>query len=151
MTPFAFNSPHASTGFLVWQMSNLWQRHIREALESFDLTHVQFVLLAGLLWLKDHDDEDVSQAQLANFVKADVMMTSKVVRSLEEKGLLERSLHPGDTRAKSLRLTQQGRELLSRAIPIVEICDAQFFQSLGAQAAQFNAQLLAIIRAGTPT
>jgi MarR family transcriptional regulator, organic hydroperoxide resistance regulator len=150
MTPFAFNSPHASTGFLVWQMSNVWQRQIRVALEPFGLTHVQFALLAGLLWLKDHNDEDVSQAQLAQFVKADVMMTSKVVRSLAEKGLLARSAHAGDTRAKSLQLTQKGRELLLQAIPTVEACDARFFQVLGAQAAQFNAQLLAII-GGDPT
>jgi MarR family transcriptional regulator, organic hydroperoxide resistance regulator len=150
MSPFAFNSPHASTGFLVWQMNNLWQRQIRAALEPFELTHVQFVLLAGLLWLKNHDDEDVHQAQLANFVKADVMMTSKVVRSLEEKGLLARGAHPGDTRAKSLQLTHQGHELLLRAIPTVEACDAQFFQVLGTQTAEFNAQLLAII-GGDPT
>lgn len=147
--PFSSGGPEASTGFLIWQMSNLWQGRIRALLEPFDLTHVQFVLLAGLLWLEAHDGEEVSQVRLAHFVKTDVMMTSKVIRTLENKGLLERHIHSADTRAKSLALTARGRELVQEAMPAVESCDARFFRALGDEAGKFNAQLVAIIQSDT--
>ncbi len=42
-----------STGFLFWQITNLWQKRIRENLLILDLTHVQFVLLASLAWFEE--------------------------------------------------------------------------------------------------
>src|SRR3546814_15453085 len=40
--------PENSPGFLLWQVTNQWQRRLRATLEPLGLTHVQFVLLAGL-------------------------------------------------------------------------------------------------------
>ena len=55
-------------------------------LESHELTHVQFVLLASLWWLVDHDDHSLTQAQLAQQAGTDPMMTSQVTRKLENPG-----------------------------------------------------------------
>ena len=46
---FGFESPDDSPGFLLWQVTNLWQRRIRAALEPLGLTHVQFVFVAGAI------------------------------------------------------------------------------------------------------
>ncbi len=43
-----YPDPEASTGLMLWRVTNSWQRTIRAALAPFDLTHVQFVLLAVL-------------------------------------------------------------------------------------------------------
>ena len=76
--------------------------------------------------------------------KTDVMMTSKVLRTLESKGLIQRDAHPVDTRAKSLLVTTQGHELLSRAITVVNAVDDEFFGVLGAQKVEFNSSLLSL-------
>ncbi len=43
-----FSYPEESPGFLLWQVSNLWQKLQRKALSQLNLTHVQFALLSGI-------------------------------------------------------------------------------------------------------
>jgi MarR family transcriptional regulator, organic hydroperoxide resistance regulator len=84
-----FNEPNDNPGFLLWRVTNAWQRQIRAALEPLDLTHVQFVLLASLAWLSNQETS-IPQVLLAGHANTDVMMTSQVVRTLEAKGYLAR-------------------------------------------------------------
>jgi DNA-binding MarR family transcriptional regulator len=57
-------------------------------------------------------------------------MASQVLRSLERKGLVEREVDPGDSRARRLRLTRRGAHLAPRAIAVVERVDAAFFEGV---------------------
>jgi DNA-binding MarR family transcriptional regulator len=118
--------PAQSPGFLLWHATLRWQRAIAAALEPLDLTHVQFVLLACAWWLNDHGEEP-NQLRLARQAGTDVKMTSQVVRSLERKGLLARTIDPADTRARRLKVTPRGAELAPRAIAAVERVDSEFF------------------------
>jgi MarR family transcriptional regulator, organic hydroperoxide resistance regulator len=127
---FQFESADESPGFMLWRVSSLWQRQIKTALEPFDLTHTQFVLLAGLSWL-EKQTSNITQVQLAEHLGMDVMMTSQVLRTLESKELLERQAHPTDSRAKALRLTKAGLELSAKTVPVVEAADQDFFSRLG--------------------
>ncbi len=86
---FSFDNAEDSSGFLLWQVTNLWQREIRKALEQYDLTHSQFVLLASTHWLT-LQNKDVTQVLLSMHTKIDPMTTSKVLRPLQTKGLLKR-------------------------------------------------------------
>ncbi len=54
-------------------------------------------------------------------------MTSQVFHKLEAKGLLQRDVDLTDSRARRLRLTPVGLELVGRAIAAVEQVDAEFF------------------------
>ena len=149
--PFSSAEANDSSGFLLFQVTALWQRRIALALRPLDLTQVQYALLASLLWLsRQGDGEEVTQARLAAHAKLDVMMTSQVLRALEGRGLLERRPHPSDTRAKALRLTPAGRALTTRAVPAVEAADARFFDALGAARTGLNRHLLALIEAHAP-
>jgi DNA-binding MarR family transcriptional regulator len=141
---FQFQRPEDSPGFLLWQVSNLWQRRLNAGLRQIGLTHVQFVLLAGIEWLS-YSQEHVTQVQLASHAKADVMMTSKVLRSLEKKEWVTRDIHPTDTRAKCVVLTKTGREVLLKAIKLVEEIDGEFFSALNDRFVTFNAQLLELV------
>lgn len=137
-----FPSPHRqatdSPGFLLWVISNDWRREQTAALDPLGLTHVQFVLLASLLWLAmTEPDEPVTQARLARHARTDAMMTSQVARALEERRLLARVPHPTDTRAKCLELTSKGEELVRRAFPLVERVNSEFFGRLGNRYAGF--------------
>ncbi|KOG45397.1 MarR family transcriptional regulator [Streptomyces virginiae] len=120
-------SPGESPGFLLWHATLRWQREIAAALAPLDLTHVQFVLLACTWWLNSQG-EHPNQLALARQAGTDVKMTSQVLRTLENKGLVAREVDPADTRAKRLRVTDAGADLAPRAIAAVEGADARFFR-----------------------
>lgn len=124
---------------MLWRVTNAWQAAQRSALRPFDLTHVQFVLLASLTWL--HGEEPVTQRHLAAHAGTDPMMTSQVLRALEGKGLVERHPHPRDARARALQVTPAGLELANRAVVAVEEVDARFFGPLGAEGADLTRML----------
>ena len=137
-----FASADESPGLLLWQVTNRWQAAVRAALEPFDLTHVQFVLMAALTWNSGANaDTPVMQRDLADQASTDPMMTSQVLRALERKGLIERREHPHDRRAKSLVPTASGVALANRAIVAVEECDRMFFGPLAAGTVDFAAAL----------
>lgn len=144
---FQFDHPDDSPGFLLWQVSNLWQRRMKAGLSNLGLTHVQFVLLAGIVWL-NQKGESVTQAAVAAHAKTDVMMTSKVLRTLEQRGLVKRNPHAKDTRAKSLTTTSQGEQLFKEAIKIVDRIDNEFFEVSGCQLKEFNKCLRVYLTVG---
>ena len=121
--------PNASPGFLLWHATLQWQRGIAAVLAPLDLTHVQFVLLASTWWLNGQG-EHPSQVRLAEQAGTDIKMTSQVVRTLEQKELIEREVDPADTRARRLRVTKRGKRLAPRAIEAVEAVDAEFFSEI---------------------
>lgn len=122
-----FALPEKSAGYLLWQVTHSWQRQVDAALLELGITHLQFVLLAGIGWLTRSGDL-LTQVQLAEFCNIDVMQISQVVRKLETKELVKRSAHPTDTRAKALTLTLTGEAILEQAVPQIERLDAAFFR-----------------------
>jgi MarR family transcriptional regulator, organic hydroperoxide resistance regulator len=127
--PSRLSGPGESPGFLLWRVSNAWQRQQRAALAPLGLTHAQFVLLAAATWFGA--SETLTQARLAELTGIDPMTTSQVVRALESASLVERRAHPIDPRAKAIAVTRQGAVLAKRAIVVVEETDAAFFGPLG--------------------
>jgi DNA-binding MarR family transcriptional regulator len=127
-------------GFMLWQITNGWQRAIRAALAPTGLTYVQLVLLAGL---QDRiaAGTSVSQAGLAQALGADVMMTSQVLRALEAGGLVRRDRDPRDTRARTLALTEEGEAKLREALPVLDAVDTDFFRVLGHKEDRFAKSL----------
>lgn len=124
---FSFKHPDQSPGFLLWQLTNQWQRLQRSALTKIGLTHGQFVVLANVLWLSSLPDNIVTQQQVGDHAKIDKMSMSDLVATLIKKKLLHRASHKNDMRAYSLTLTTQGHEKVLKAIPIVEDIDKTFF------------------------
>jgi DNA-binding MarR family transcriptional regulator len=128
--PSRLPGPHASPGFLLWKVSNAWQRQQRAALQAFELTHSQFVLLASATWFGA--DETLTQTRLSELSGVDVMTTSSVVRTLEAAGLMQRAAHPDDPRAKAIAVTAAGKSKVRKAIVAVERVDAAFFAPVAA-------------------
>jgi DNA-binding MarR family transcriptional regulator len=122
------SGPGESPGFLLWKISNAWQRRQRAALQPFGLTHSQFVILATATWFGA--EEVLTQTRLSELSGVDPMTTSQLVRALEEAGLVERREHPNDPRAKAIAVTRAGREKAAAAIVVVEDTDEQFFASV---------------------
>lgn len=140
-----FEAAGDSPGLTLWQVTNRWQAVMRTALAPHGLTHVQYVLLASLVWMRAQDPErPISQAELAEWAATDVMMTSQVVRALESKGFVERSRHPVDGRAVALRPTVEGTARARAATRDVESADAGFFAPVE-DAARFGAELRRLV------
>ena len=140
-----FSSADESPGLLLWQVTNRWQAAQRAALKPFGLTHVQFVLLASLAWL----GKPVTQRELAAHACTDPMMTSQVLRVLEQRGLVGRTVHPADARARAVSVTRAGRTLADRANAAVEGCDREFFAPLSSGRNRFTSSLRRLRDAST--
>lgn len=146
--PFQFDKAEDSSGFLLWQVTNLWQREIKKALEKHGLTHSQFVLLASIHWLT-LSKQDVTQILLSSHTKIDPMTTSTVLRTLQTKGFLKREEHQTDTRAKTVSLTDKGVKTVIQAVKTVEQFDDKFFSPLGKQTGDFNRKLSLLLQTQT--
>ncbi|TND09628.1 MAG: transcriptional regulator [Bacteroidetes bacterium] len=132
-------------GFLLWQASNKWQRNMKAALDSIGLTHVQYLLLNALA----QTGKTQTQSALAAAAGADVMMTSKVLRTLEKKKFISRKIQAGDSRSMNVQLSDAGKKILQKADVLVEKTDEDFFSALPSKRSKFVKNLSALLAAGT--
>lgn len=123
--------PKQSPGFLLWHISTSWRSSIEAALKTFGLTHPQFVVLATTGWLT-RNGELATQAAIGKMAGLDPNTTSQIITGLEKKELIKREAS-FDGRAKNPKLTTQGNELLTQALPAVEQEDSEFFNILSLQ------------------
>jgi DNA-binding MarR family transcriptional regulator len=123
---FNFVQPEDSPGFLLWQTTIIWQRLIKKALDPYQISHAQFVILACALWFEEMMEE-LTQVLIVRQSKLDKMTVSKSLKKLANLKLIKRAEHETDTRAKSVQLTIKGKTLITKLIPIVEKIDGKFF------------------------
>ncbi len=131
--------PARSFGYRLWMLRHGWTRRVEAALAPTGLTHMQFFVMRAL----EHCAcSRPSQTALSELMQVDRMTISKVVRTLEAKGLLTRAPHPADPRANVLALTAAGRALLERAVALAIAEQERFFGRLGpARKAEFSEML----------
>lgn len=129
--PYGFDRPEDSPGFSLWQVSILWQRKIKAALDVHGVSHSAFVIMAVLYWLKIKNYEP-TQITIVKLTKLDKMTVSKVLKQLVSHGYAIRFENSKDTRAKTVLLTEQGAALIKILVPIVETVDKQFFDKINA-------------------
>lgn len=118
-----------STGLLFIRTYHKWHGLIKNKLRTIDLTHPQFVVLTTLAALL-RQQEWVSQTHIAQFSDMDVMTVSQIIRLLVKKGLIMREVHPKDSRANIILLTDTGLQKVNQALPLVEGIDQAFFGKL---------------------
>ena len=118
-----------STGLLFIRAYHKWHGLIKNELKTIDLTHPQFVVLTSLAALLRRQ-EWVSQTDIARFSDMDVMTVSQIIRLLVKKGLIMREVHPKDSRANIILLTDTGLQKVNQALPLVEGIDQAFFGKL---------------------
>lgn len=128
-SPFGFDVPEDSPGFLLWQTTISWQRLIKKSLEPYDISHAQFVIMAILLWLQDQK-KDITQIDIIKMSKLDKMTVSKSLKKLTSMNFIKRRENQEDTRAKSVQLTKSGASITKKLVPIVENVDAKFFSQI---------------------
>lgn len=122
-----YPNPEDQIGFLLWQLSNAWDKRVNSVLSELHQNQSQYFHLAGLAWLSCCED-NITQARLAAYTRTNQMLTSKVVRSLEKAKLITRKQHKTDTRAKVLEVTDLGYEVVFAALEKVMQADNTFFK-----------------------
>ncbi|MFJ7215399.1 MarR family winged helix-turn-helix transcriptional regulator [Amycolatopsis sp. NPDC098790] len=108
----------STPGHLIWRLSTKWRVAVDRALAPAGLTHAQYVFLASLFGLECAGTTP-SQRELADEAGLEALYTSKLARSLDADGLVERTRDPADTRTIRLSLTPRGREVVEPAIATV--------------------------------
>ncbi|MFI7407309.1 MarR family winged helix-turn-helix transcriptional regulator [Streptomyces sp. NPDC049627] len=143
-------SENVSPGFLVWRLSTKWRVAVDRAVTPLGLTHAQYALVASLYGMQRRGERP-SQRRLADHTGLEPLYVSKLARSLETAGLLERTRDPRDPRAVQLALTEQGHERTLQAIKVVQGLLQQQLAPLGgldsARAREFTRDLATLLDA----
>jgi MarR family transcriptional regulator, organic hydroperoxide resistance regulator len=137
---YQFVRSEGSTGFLLWQVTKLWQREIKKELEKYNLTYSEFIFLTGTYWLI-LNKQIVTHILLSSHVKMNQMRASIDLRRLQNKGLLKQHEHLTDTRSKIITLTDAGLKVIKEVVNAVELFDQVFFQPLADKENDLNVKL----------
>jgi DNA-binding MarR family transcriptional regulator len=137
----AFEEPADSLGFSIWKTALLWQKAVKEKLDPIGVTHVQFLLLNSLAALNKNQSLAITQRMLSDHSGCDKMMTSKVLRTLEDRKLVYRKNHHSDTRSFSLLLSSKGLDVLRESTGAFAEAERQFFELLGKKERGFSKRL----------
>ena len=145
-SPFAVENLEEDTGFLMLQVSNLWESFHDRALKKYHgISHMQYAVLASVYWLVLHSNKEVTQTILAQHTRIAPMTISQMFKVLEAKGYIYRKAHSTDVRAKAVDLTPEGKELMRKAVITILHVDTKFFQGLGKSIHRFNRCLVDIL------
>ena len=88
-------------------------RRFDEALRPFELTNGQFSLLMSL-----NRPEPPSMGPVASLLAMDRTTLTAALKPLERRGLVKVLRDQSDRRTRLLKLTDNGRNLLARALPV---------------------------------
>jgi DNA-binding MarR family transcriptional regulator len=113
----SLGAPENAVGFVLWRLVHRYVREIDRVMAPLDLTHLQFTTLALAAWL-GRSGEAIPQSELSRAGDIHPMQISLMLKALEAKRLIARPRSQGDTRAKTVEVTQAGLTALRRALPI---------------------------------
>lgn len=97
------------------------KQHLNDRLKDNNLTLSQFMVLK---YLKQHDNEKVSQKELAQAVQVTHPTMIGLIDRLEEKGMVSRQVDGNDRRYRYIRLTDMGRQYLNQSKQDAEVMDS---------------------------
>ena len=132
-------------GFLVYRLSTKWQAAVDRAVAPFGITHAQYSVLASLRSMT-RGGRRPSQREVADRLGLDPVFVSKLVRTLEHSGLVERNDHPTDARAFALGLTEAGVRTIDPAIKVVVALQDDLMAPLGGMSTKATAQFVSAIQ-----
>jgi DNA-binding MarR family transcriptional regulator len=113
----SLGAPENAVGFVLWRLVHRYVREVDHVMAPLDLTHLQFTTLALAAWL-GRSGEAVPQSELSRAADIHPMQISLMLKALEAKRLIARPRCQGDTRAKTVKVTQAGLTALRHALPI---------------------------------
>lgn len=107
---------------------------------EFGLSIPEWRVLAHLA-----QSQSVSVREIHARVDMDKSKVSRAAARLEEAGLIEKRAHAEDRRLLDMRLTDKGRALIDRIVPIADAYQASVLEKIGADAPAFRRALLLLL------
>lgn len=98
--------PKDYAGFLIWQLSNKWERYVNQRLKAHNINQGESFHLISIIQLSQRLSE-VTQVDIADATGGSIMNTSKILKSLEKKQWITRE-PASDSRAKKVSITEAG-------------------------------------------
>lgn len=118
--------PNNSPGFWLHHAALAWHALVEHRLKELELTHSQFMVLSVIGWLSRTGDSP-NQQEIANKAGIDRMLTSRLIRRLEEAGHVVRLADDSDARVMRVGLSPAGKEVVRQAVEIVRDIDETVF------------------------
>ena len=115
-----------SPGGYLLLVAQKWERAVDHVLDGFDTTCTQVELLSCIVELMK-EGNPVTQKDIAEFLDRDKNTVSEVMRSLEKKGYITRTVSESDLRAKYILLTDKGYDLLEKSVREMVRMNERFF------------------------
>ncbi len=103
--------------------AHVFAQRTKEA--GLDVTPVQFAAMSAIL-----ETPGMDQASVAAQIAYDRATIGGVIDRLEQKGWLSRSVSPKDRRSRVVALTEEGRAMLDRILPVVRSLQADILPGL---------------------
>jgi DNA-binding MarR family transcriptional regulator len=132
--------------FLPYQLAVVSSRVSKQFAEryraEFGLTIPEWRVLAHLA-----QSDQVSVREVQARVDMDKSKISRAAARLEASGLIEKRANPEDRRLLDMRLTDAGRTLFARIVPIANAYQAEILAQLAAEAPAFRTALLRLLDA----
>ena len=131
-------NPNNYAGFLVWQIANKWEKYVNIQLKKHNATQSEcFCMISILQLLQDKNQvkglkitremtPEVTQVDIARQSGNSIMNTSKILKNLEKKDLIERTTAL-DSRAKSIKLTKKGMQISMNVASVLHQANSDFY------------------------
>jgi len=104
---------------------------------GFAITIDQWLILKTVL-----DIPNITQHQIAEIVFKDIASVTRIIELLVQKGYLQRSAHPIDSRRFRLRVTLPGKRTIKKLIPTIESNRATALHGIAARDMEMLQQAL---------
>ena len=131
-------NPNDYAGFLIWQVANKWEKYVNIQLKEYDTTQSECFCMISILQLlqaKNQTDglktapkilPEITQVDIAKQSGNSIMNTSKILKNLEKKDLIERRTAL-DSRAKSVKLTKKGIQISMNVVSVLHQANSDFY------------------------
>jgi DNA-binding MarR family transcriptional regulator len=117
---------------------------LRERLAQ-DAPELRSSQLRVLEWLPP---DGLTISELADSVEMTTQGCGQFVRQLEGLGMVEVTVAAHDARARRVRITARGREALRRATLVLQACDEEWSERVGAERYRVFREVLAEVALG---
>lgn len=110
------NREHIITSRLLFRTSYLIERQMTEALKPFNLTMHEYMALAIIM---TESDFLLKPSELSIALNATRVQMTRLMDTLENRGLAKRLHNKEDRRSLTLKITPKGIEILDQIAPII--------------------------------
>ena len=123
-------------GIDIHRLDNRIRRYVQRSVTQYEMEAVSGTNGRIVRFLSEHTDRDIYQKDLESEFGITRSTASRVLRLMEQKGLVERQSVPHDARLKKLLLTERSRKLVQQMCQTGTTVDTRLLSGFSPQEVQ---------------